>query len=558
VAPLNANQQGLCAGTHQKCGGVSGWANDYAGVAGFGTVETPDAAYLDENCDGLDGDATQVFVAKGGTNAGTCTKAAPCLTINFAVGKTSASRNQVYVQAGSYDEIVELAATAWRVEIYGGFDTSWGRRPRTEVGHKVTIRGAKHATDAEYMTVRARSATAKFADLYLEAKSPGSTEWKNGRGLSSYVVHAVSSTLTLERVEVVQGNGASGDAGAAGTDAVTVTAPAKAEKGGNGTQAVDICDATTHGTGAAGRTNASCSAGTAGGRGGDGGVMDTSCDFLGLGICDPFGNGCTATDGTAGIAGTGSSAGNGGPKGSGAKVCSGVGPGTKGATPTQGVGGDAGVRGGKLDANYWSGGDGATGTIGSHGSGGGGGGGSGGCDKDGGVPLQNSSGAGGGGGGAGGCRARTAGGGGTAGGSSFGVFAVGGTITIDNCRFVQGNGGSGGTGGEGGQGQTGGEGGDGGTPQGTAQAGGAGGKGGDGAASGGGGGGAGGSSFGVFTSSATADVSADTEFDGGALGGGGAGGSAQSATGSGGPGKKGGDGLVDDVGTCAAAGACGF
>ncbi|HRE92502.1 MAG TPA: MopE-related protein, partial [Myxococcota bacterium] len=158
-APLNPNQNGLCAGTRQRCAGVLGWAADYGGVAGFGQNETPDAGFVDENCDGLDGtEALAVFVRQGAANNGTCTKANPCGSLTYAITQTTGTRRHVYVQAGTYDNIVEVPSGK-DIEIYGGFNSSWQRRPRTEAGHTVTLRGAKHPSDDEYLTVRVRSAT---------------------------------------------------------------------------------------------------------------------------------------------------------------------------------------------------------------------------------------------------------------------------------------------------------------------------------------------------------------------------------------------------------------
>jgi hypothetical protein len=427
VPPLNGNQLGSCAGTVQLCQGAGGWRDNYSGVPLFGQNETPDASYLDENCDGIDGtEALGVFVRPGGANSGTCTKSNPCGGLTYAIAQANASRRHVYVQAGTYDGIVEVPAGK-DVEVYGGFNTSWQRRPRTENGHTVTLRGAKHAGDDEYLTVRVRSATVRFADLVIVGPSPGPTERKNGRGYSTYAVHAVSSNVTLDRVEVQQGNAASGASGVAGTSAPSLTAPAKAAGGGGATQAVDTCNNTSRGGGGGGQSNGQCSAGTAGGTGGTGGVMDASCGCL-FGVC--VCTSCGATAGTGGTAGSGSSAGGGGNAGSGGSSCSGVGNGGPGGTAVQGGGGAAGARGGVIASGYWTGNDGANGTTGSAGSGGGGGGGSGGCDNNGGVPLQNSSGAGGGGGGAGGCAAQAGGTAGRAGGSSIGVECDGESVPV--------------------------------------------------------------------------------------------------------------------------------
>ncbi len=559
---LNPNQQGACAGSIQACAGASGYVPDYSAVAGYGQPESPNGNYADENCDGLDGDAARaLFVAPGGAN-GTCTKAAPCGSVTYAVAQANPSKNHVYVQAGTYTEVVEIPLGA-NVEIYGGFNTSWVRKARTELGHKVTLKGVKHTGDQEYMAVRVRSATVKLADLVIQAPSPGSEERKNGAGLSSYGVHSVDGNVTLERVEVLQGNGATGADGANGTDAPSLTAPSKPSPGGGGTQGTETCNNTTRGAGSSGATNASCSAGTGGGSGGDGGTMDARCQCdVGIAItcgasipwCADY---CAAPGGTPGTAGQGARGGTAGTPGSGGESCSPVPAAGDGGTDTQGLGGQAGNRGGSVVGGFWYGGNGTDGTLGANGSGGGGGGGSGGCEISDLIFLQDSAGAGGGGGGAGGCRAASPGLGGKSGGSSFGVFSTGGTVSITESRFVLGNGGAGGRGGSGGQGQPGGQGGDGGPGAGTAKAGGNGGKGGDGGASGGGGGGAGGTSFGVYTNNASVDVGGTNDLSGGAAGPRGEGGDAPAPAGANGDGKPGQVGRTEGVATCATANACG-
>ena len=541
LVPLpNPVQLGACAGTTQLCG-PSGWTPNYP--AGYLAAETPDGAYFDDNCDGIDGDvARALFVKTGASNNASCSKASPCGSITWAIGKTSASKRQIYIQAGTYDEVVIIDR---EVHLFGGYDANWVRRPYNEAGHKVTIRGAKYAPDAQYMTVRVRSATASIANLVLEGKSPASTERSGARGLSSYVVHAVGANLTLTRVELVQGDGASGAAGGAGQDAPSLSAPAKAAGGGAGTEKFDLCDDSSHGIGAAGRTNSQCSAGTAGGHGGDGGVMDHHCSCA-FGICACFGSDCNAESGTNGTAGTAGSGVGAGTYGAGSGRCATPGGGGPGGA-VHGGGGAAGQGIGAFDGDFWYGASGGTGDVGKAGAGGGGGGGSGGCD-DSQIPLQNSAGAGGGGGGAGGCRAQSGGTGGGPGGGSVGVVMRGGTLTVDTCRFILGTGGAGGAGGGGGHGQPGGAGGDGGSGAGTAKSGAAGGAGGHGGHSGGGGGGTGGPSWGVVhSSSATINVVGTPEFNGGSGGAGGAGGLAPTGAGAAANGAKGQNGAIATV-----------
>jgi hypothetical protein len=84
VSVLNDNQLGACAGTYKACVGGA-WVNNYASVPGYGKKESPDGAYLDENCDGIDGTIDDaLFVAPSGADSGSCTMLAPCRTIGFA------------------------------------------------------------------------------------------------------------------------------------------------------------------------------------------------------------------------------------------------------------------------------------------------------------------------------------------------------------------------------------------------------------------------------------------------------------------------------------------
>ncbi len=286
---LNPNQLGLCAGSVQACAGAQGYVPDYSAVAGYDQPESPNGSYADENCDGLDGDAARAaFVVVGGPNSGTCTKTAPCGSVTYAITQTNGARPHVYVQAGTYTEVVDIPSGV-NVEIYGGFNSNWVRKARTETGHKVTLKGMKHAGDGEFIAVRVRSATVKLADLVVQGVSPGSDDRKNGQGLSSYAVHALQSTVTLERVEVIQGNGATGADGANGTDAPSSRRPANRRKevGTAPKEARHLLQ--QHHAWCRYRwqkPTRSCSAGTGGGHGGDGGTMDAKCgDALSRSLC---------------------------------------------------------------------------------------------------------------------------------------------------------------------------------------------------------------------------------------------------------------------------------
>ena len=526
TGPLNANQSGACQGSRQRCAGGSGWVTDYSSVPTYQQPETPDGAFFDENCDGIDGSvATGIFVAPNGSNSGSCTMTSPCQTIGYALGKVTSGRREVYVRAGTYDESVDLKAYA---QIYGGYDSAWKRGPRSDSGRTVNINGG--TISGRYIAVRAYalSAAAKIADVVIHAANAVGTT--SSRGRSSYGVYVDSATVTIERVDVYQGNGADGAGGAGAIDYVGGAAPGGG-KGANASRGVEACG-TSRGAGGSAASNPYCSGTTSGG-GGYGGQKDTSCGWTGL--C----SNCSATGGGAG--GAGSSYG-----GYGGGKCSVGGDGGTG-THSDGGGGGGAAAGGLLVGHFWHGRDGAHGNLGGQGGGGGGGGGSGGCDSG-----TDSRGAGGGGGGAGGCRATSYGDGGHGAGGSFGVFSYGGAITVRDTFFYRGTGGTGGTGGRGAKGQLGGAGGAGGDADGGSPHGGRGGDGGHGGHSGAGGGGGGGISYGIYTRGGSLSRTGG-DFSLGARGNGGGGGAGQTT---GGNGSAGQNGVLGTIGSCSADSGC--
>ncbi|RMG19343.1 MAG: choice-of-anchor D domain-containing protein, partial [Deltaproteobacteria bacterium] len=262
-------------------------------------TDLPDAAFVDANCDGIDGTiAEAVFVsATSGSDASPdCSIDAPCQSIGRALAvAASAGKTQVYLQSGDYNEIVEVSTD---VALYGGYDAAWQRADRDTAGHRVRITGGLHPGDQQYMTVRVRGGALTVADLTLVGVDAAGT-FGGGYGRSSYVVHAQGATLDVRRVTFEQGNGAPGLPGAAGSDAAQTAAPAGAQGGASETSN-DVCRAQPFGAGGAGGTNPACPTGTAGGAGGDGGRMDTCC-LAGLCLlCD-----CSATAGGPGSDGAG-------------------------------------------------------------------------------------------------------------------------------------------------------------------------------------------------------------------------------------------------------------
>jgi hypothetical protein len=497
-----------------------------AGVAACtpGTAQAtdlPDPSYLDSNCDGVDGDAADaIFVAPDGSDGNTCglTSQTPCAKISTGITRAvTAGRHDVFVRAGSYGEVVVLASG---VNVWGGYDATWQRGPHVNAGHEVTITGAQDSGaggDGEYLTVRAHNLIVPVTISNLTIAGPTAQGTVGGNGRSSYGVHAVASTLTLEDVTVLAGNGAPGDTGAVGTDAVIVAAQSfmNGGVGGNGDELTVSCDDTSRGAGGLAGTN-TCSQSPSSrpmnaGAGGPGGTMDTDCGVLSSDYNATGGlNGVNASfvSGAFGFHGSG---------GSGTSSC---GPTTAGG-PGFVENGAAGTRvtGGFLVNGYWYANKGNAGGTGQNGGGGGGGGGSGGCDVG-----TDAYGPGGTGGGAGGCAARSGGGGGGGGGGSFGVLVASGQVTLTRCTITRGAAGAGGPGGAGGRGQSGGLGNVGlGANPGSAAPG-FGGNGGHGGHGGGGAGGQGGRSAGILSLPAATVTQVSVTISGGGFGGGGTGG----------------------------------
>ncbi|MBA3460069.1 MAG: hypothetical protein H0T46_08925, partial [Deltaproteobacteria bacterium] len=359
-----------CAGT-STCGGTAGWG----ACAAPSTMDTPDAAYTDNNCDGIDGDYMKgIFVAGGGTNNATCglTHTTPCQTISFGIVRgVQASRPNVYVQAGTYNEVIVLLNG---VSVWGGYDFAWQRGPYSNNANKVTVTGGQDTTtggDGEYLTVRAHDliVPATIADLILQgptAQGVGGASGLDGR--SSYVVHSKAASVTLSRVQITAGAGANGGTGSAGQDAVLVDAQGfmNGGNGGNGDEFTTACNSSSQGGPGSAGTNTCGSSPSSramnGGLGGNGGTMDTDCGFFSSNFdARPGGNGMNAgfVSGSNGLRGLG---------GSGTDVCGPTTSGNSGLVANGGAGGAS--SGGYLSgpsSQYWyarAGGAGGTGQNG--------------------------------------------------------------------------------------------------------------------------------------------------------------------------------------------------
>ena len=407
--------------------------NDNDSTVFPGAADPLDATAKDSNCDGADGIvADTVFVSTAGSDANTCTLAAPCQTIPRGITAAGSTKHVIQVSNGAGFGAFTISGTSG-LTIRGGFATDFLSRTGT-----TTSTGGVTLNNATGLTLQD-----------ITVVGPG--------GSSPTGMFISQGTVTLQNVNV-----SSGTATGAGSSAYGIRVLAGANVAINGSAI--SASAAVGGTSGTTPTGAL----TAGSPGSDGTVGNKNEDGTPLGATaggggvNPGGNGGN-TNGGNGAAGT-----NGGAGGAGgcngcvsAKSYSGGGAqgGDKGADGTAGSNGTAGQLGyGALFAPTS-----ATngGTAGNGGGGGGGGGGGRGCQATlcAGDDSSGGSGAKGGGGGQGGSGGTA----GTAGGGSFGVYSQNSTVTIDaNTTITVGNGGAGGAGAAGQNGAPGGAGGTGG------------------------------------------------------------------------------------------------
>jgi hypothetical protein len=476
---------GPCEGSSDaSCATVTdGDCDDGDAAVSPSALDEPDTAYLDADCDGIDGDAdASVYVDPdlGNDLDDGLSGSTPVASLDTGIAiAVSEGLDWILVAEGTVELLGDFEEG---VHLAGGYDATaaWARSggilpviPLPADG--AIISGWTAATEWQQLELNAASAT-------------------SGGG-SSVALRVHSSTgLMLVGCEVYAGRGADGDDGATGTSGVS---GGTGTGGDDGCHICETCSDPSPGTGGAGCASYD------GGDGGDSGYGWSSGDA-----------GSTATGGSSGGSGGGAYA-----DGS---------DGSDGSTGSRGTDGSAGAAMGSFGTSGYTPSDGSAGGPGTAGTGGGGGGGGGGGTD---YLVCVSYGGGGGGGGGAGCGGGT-GGGGDGGGASVALLLVNASVDLVACHlesFGGGDGGAGGSGGSGGSGSSGGTGG-GGTDFLSAGAGGDGGTGGDGGAGGAGGGGGGGPSYGVRcegSSNLTSDAATSHS-----IGAGGAGGVSSGSTGS--------------------------
>jgi hypothetical protein len=485
--------------------------------AAVGVADEPDTypvypqagwAYVDRDCDGVDGVAARSLFVWAGSTQSQGTRDRPFKTIAEAVQAFNpAQHSAILVAAGSYAENVVLRNG---VKLYGGYAPGFAKRdvvtnPTIIEGREPdftssgTLPGSVNATGINQPTVLAGFIVRGYDVTFRPP--PG------GAGKSSYAIYVKDSTSAL----VVANNRVIGGRGGDGTSGAPGGAGGNGGDGQNGLASKECQNAD-------GSWSRSCQGLS---QAGGGGGTNPSCGAAGhagaacVGGQDPEAYQSGGLDGLGGSAGTYHHS-----DPSQNNLCkydcnvpqTGYmtgGDAQAGADGSGGGGGPGCVGGGQLVSGEWVGGGGGGGGAGQAG-GGGGGGGAGGYVQNTNSPgctvghLAGDLGGTGGGGGAGGCGGGSGGGGG-AGGGSFAIFVVfsaspASRPVIKGNLVETGMGGFGGNGGAGGHGGLGGQGGAGGVsqlPAWCAGGGGHGGRGGDGGAGGGGGGGCGGVAYGL-------------------------------------------------------------
>jgi hypothetical protein len=456
---------GACVATAAACHFCQAW-NEATDTA-F-DCDVYDNGVSDATCASTGG---TLYVAASGDDGGEGTRELPLATLAAALEKAgSEGFGRIRMAAGTYAIAGERLVNG--VSIEGGFDpASWA----ANAGETLLLSRQPVGLVADGVT-----APTVLENLTIESADGADGSGSARSGESSYAVLANASDGLAIRSSILRaGDGGAGADGGVGFTGATA-------RGGSAGGSCGSGECSSPRSGGSGGSSICSQWGPArGGSGGRGGDIPTPGIFSGNGL-----RGSTSSSGSAG-------GGNGGTECFSILpvICTaGVGnpgePGPDASPPSLlGIGGDGS---GVATPLGWVGSAGGFGVHGNPGSGGGGGGGGGGRAIQ---PFILDAGAGGGGGGEGGC-AGGGGSGGGAGGGSFGLYAFGSHITLEDVTAESGRGGSGGDGGPGGPGGRGGNGGAGGTS--IAGDGGRGGNGGRGSEGTQGGGGGGGVSFAVY------------------------------------------------------------
>ncbi len=474
-----------------------------------------DSAYIDRNCDGIDGDAATSLFVSAQTTASKGTMEYPYQTIAEAINAFDPTKHTaILVAAGTYIEQVVMKSG---VRLFGGYSADF--KTRNIILNPTLISPPPPADDSRpgsvyFPSVKRKTVLNGFVINGYDASDTNASSAEYARNTYAIYISEAVNNITITNNSIIAGHAGDGKRGTSG---------ASGEAGQDGSDGLDSreCDNATctglYSNGGKAGTNASCK--SANGRTGAtarGGSVPQ--DFI---MSDE-------RDGQGGANNSYSqSYSDQRPYCKYDCLSGGYANGSDGKNGTNGYNGHGGdgcaAPMGTINNQTWHGHPGQKGTGGGAATGGGGGGAGGrsindnvgsGCTD--GRPVGDIGGSGGG-GAAGGCGGQ-AGLGGQAGGGAFGIWiaALSSDPNIQANQTRLGIGGKGGDGGDGGAGGKGGKGGVGGhnqSPAWCAGTGGSGGGGGDGGSAGGGGGGCGGDSIGIAGNNIPGKLEKDNDFE---------------------------------------------
>jgi hypothetical protein len=166
-----------------------------------GALDRPDPAFVDSNCDGIDGDLSKaIFVGVGGDDAATGMLTDPMRHIAAAVAKAEADHKDVYVAGGTY---IESVPAADGVGIFGGYTPITGARSAATT---TTIQGAPAVLAAGVAGV-----TLQMLTLHGMPDTAG-----NSYGLRAVPNGTIASQVLLDHVQVETAPGTAGASGSSG------------------------------------------------------------------------------------------------------------------------------------------------------------------------------------------------------------------------------------------------------------------------------------------------------------------------------------------------------
>jgi hypothetical protein len=215
---------------------------------------------VDANCDGVDGVALQsVFVLPGSSvaNPGTMAQPVPTIARAIEIASGSATRRNIIVAAGTYNEAITLPAG---INLYGGYTRvnalQWTRAVRTtspSVVQSTTRFGMNFSSISTVSPSRVQNMVIVAAAASVAGESSYGVRLQNSPG------------VTIEHSTIQAG------AGAAGANGSNGGVGAAGGNGGAGTQGCDGCSGEGFGGGAG-----SGPCGGSGGAGGRGGHSSSS------------------------------------------------------------------------------------------------------------------------------------------------------------------------------------------------------------------------------------------------------------------------------------------